>query len=413
MTTEIHPLYLIGLASEPYLRPPAVEKYIEESEVLAGSDRLLQLFPDYKGRKFTLSLPLDLWLSELKELQDQGLKLAVLTSGDPNYFGLAKQLLSSFNSNPVVIVPSTTVVQQAFAKLKVSWAQTEVVSLHGRTTTSSFWNAIFRASHYPGSGYLAIYTDPSNTPTIIAKRLLGRGQPNWRMVVFEDLGTPDEQITSLTLYEAKVRKFSPLNMVILECLKKPQTITLGMPEEAFAHEAGLITKREVRSVSLGLLNIHPNHTMWDLGSGSGSVSIEAASLLPHGSIWAVEKSPLRTEQIVANRANFGASQVEVVEDDILAAMRHLPLPDRVFIGGGGPDLGEIIKMAVSKLKRNGVIVANVVTLDALHLATASMTESGLEVDLTQVQVSRSQPLQDTLYLKPINQVWLVRGKSCN
>jgi precorrin-6Y C5,15-methyltransferase (decarboxylating) len=149
--------------------------------------------------------------------------------------------------------------------------------------------------------------------------------------------------------------------------------------------------------------------LWDLGAGSGSVSIEAASLLPYGSVWAVEKSPPRSEQIVANRAFFGAAQVEVIEDDCLAAMAHLPPPDRIFIGGGGGQLPEIIDMAKAKLRPKGLILTSVISLASLALATKAIAEAGLELSVTQIQAARSEPLSDSLILKPLNQVWLVRG----
>ncbi len=408
--TDLPKLYLIGLVPDRNWIPPAVSAIIMEAEILAGTDRLLDLFPDFSGQKKVMTSPLNDWLREVKSLQEEGRKVVVLTSGDPNFFGLAKTLYKVIDPDLVEVIPSPTIVQQAFARIKVDWERSEVVSLHGRESQNSFWSALYRASHYSGSGFLAVYTDPHNTPTAIAKRLLGRGQHNWRMTVFENLGSPEERVSSWTLFDAKLREFSDLNLVILECLKSPAPISLGMPEQLYAHESGLITKREVRVAALGLLELQPYHTLWDLGAGSGSVSIEAAALLPHGFVWAVEKSPLRTEQIAANRGYFGASQVEIVEDDALAAMSHLPAPDRVFIGGGGRDLGEIIRQAASKIKSKGLVVANVVTLEALCQATGTMTELGLELNVTQLQAARSETLGDSLYFKPQNQVWLVQGR---
>jgi precorrin-6Y C5,15-methyltransferase (decarboxylating) len=197
---------------------------------------------------------------------------------------------------------------------------------------------------------------------------------------------------------------------VLENLKRPAHIFLGMPESGFAHEAGLITKREIRLVALGLLELMPRHTLWDLGAGSGSVSIEAASLLPYGSVRAVEKSPARARQIAANQAFFGAAQVEVAEGDALTAIPHLPPPDRVFIGGGGEYLPEIIKASRARLRPRGLILTNVVSLDSLGLATRAVSEAGLVLTVTQIQAARSEPLGDSLILKPLNQVWLVRGE---
>lgn len=403
-------LYLIGLSPDLDWLPPAVSRIIAQAEILAGGQRLLELFPEHQGQKMPLTLPLNDWLGELETLRREGCKIAVLTSGDPGHFGLSRALTEVIDRQEVVTIPSPTVVQQAFARLGVSWNGSEVVSLHGREGLGAFWGAVYRASHFSGSGYLAVYTDAKNTPEIIAKRLLGRGQQQWRMTVFEDLGAADERISSWSLFEAKLRRFSPLNLVVLECLKKAAQISLGMPEESFIHEAGLITKSEVRAATLGGLELHPTHTLWDLGAGSGSVAIEAAGLLHHGAVWAVEKSPLRSEQIAANRAYFGAAQVEIVEDDAMAAIGHLPEPDRVFIGGGGKDLPAIIKSAAAKLKSRGVMVANMVSVHALGSAMEAMQEAGLEVSVTQIQASRSEPLGGSIYLRPLNQVWMVKGR---
>ncbi len=389
--------------------PPASAALIEKADILAGAHRLLDMFPDFAGEKLPVSVPLDDFLLKVRDLQENGRRVALLASGDPGYFGIARKLLSIIDPMCVTIIPAVSLVQEAFARLKIGFERAEVVSLHGRESSGDFWGGLYRASHFEAAGFLAVYTDTENTPSVIAKRLLGRGQQNWRMHVFEDLGTPDEKISEWSLFEAKFRKFSPLNLVVLECLRRPASISIGMSEGAFVHDAGLITKREVRVVTLGFLELLPHLTLWDLGAGSGSVAIEAASLLPYGTVWSVEKNPLRTEQIAANRAFFGATQVEIVEDAIMSAIPHLPAPDRVFLGGGGAELPAIIPLAAARLNPEGIMVANVLSLDNFHAARRAMKEAGLSVSVTQLQVSRTEVLADDEYFKPINQVWLVRG----
>ena len=403
-------VHLIGLSPDLKWLPPAARDLIEEADVLGGGDRLLRLFPEVRAARLPLRAPLEDWLKELKALDEEGKKVVVLTSGDPNHYGLARKLLTIIDPEKVTISPAPTVIQGAFARLKASWERIEVVSLHGRDSQDTLWSAIFRAGRSSGPGFVAVYTDPDNTPAVIARRLMERGLENWRLTVFEDLGAREERWASWSLPEAAQHEFSPLNLVVLESLKRPAHISPGMPEKSFAHEAGLITKREIRLVALGLLELVPHHTLWDLGAGSGSVSIEAASLLPYGSVQAVEKSTARARQIAANRAFFGAAQVEITEGDCLAATAHLPPPDRVFIGGGGVDIPEIIKAARARLRPQGLILANVVSLDSLNLATRAISRAGLELSVTQIQAARSEPLGDSLMLKPLNQVWLVKGQ---
>ncbi|MGL4209409.1 MAG: precorrin-6y C5,15-methyltransferase (decarboxylating) subunit CbiE [Candidatus Adiutrix sp.] len=403
---EKQTIHLIGLSPNLEDLAPTSQKIIAEAEVLAATKRFLNIFSDSQAEMLPLDCPLAQWFEKLKTHHESGKKIVILASGDPNYYGLGKRLMLHFESSQVVIIPSLTTVQIAFARLKTPWEKIETASLHGRQSKIDFWASLYRAAHL-GSGFLAVYTDEANSPEQIAKRLLARGQTNWRMHVFEDLRTPHERISCLSLFEASNQKFSPLNLVVLECEQRPLPIGLGLPESSYSHEAGLITKKEVRVVTLSLLNLAPHHTVWDLGAGSGSISIEAAPFVSHGSIWAVEKSPIRAEQIAINRTKFGVAQVEIVEDDSTHAISHLPPPHRIFIGGGGRDLDNIIRAARLRLNPGGLMVINLVTIDRVGPIISLLNSLNLETSITQLQVSRSAPLGEGLYLKPLNQVWLI------
>lgn len=405
------PLYVIGIVPHRQAIAPDIAELIEKADVLAGGRRLLDLFKEHPHR-LELSTPLKKWLHKLQEHQAAGRRVTVLTSGDPNYFGLAKTLIRELGSDFVRLIPSPTTVQQAFARLKISWEKTKVVSLHGRGALSGhseFWPALFRAGQQADCGCLAVYTDEENNPAALAAQLLERGQENWRLTVCQDLGSAEEKIVSCSLREAETMSFSPLNLAVFQRLSPPKPISLAMAESEFIHEAGLITKREIRAVSLGLLNLSPQHCLWDLGAGCGSVSIEAAALLSYGSIWAVEKNPRRVEHIKANRSRFGVCQLEIVEGDSLSAIDKLPEPDRVFIGGGGRSLGQIIESAASRLKPGGLILINAVTFEALQAACSALKGLGLDRSVTQLQAARSEPLAGSFYFKPINQIWLLRA----
>jgi precorrin-6Y C5,15-methyltransferase (decarboxylating) len=131
--------------------------------------------------------------------------------------------------------------------------------------------------------------------------------------------------------------------------------------------------------------------------------------MPRGSVWAVEKSPLRAEQIAANRAKFGVSHVDIIEDGAMEAMKYLPSPDRIFIGGGGEGLEDIVREAKAHLRPRGLLVAALVSLDKIGRIAKLLRELGLEMSVTQVQIARSEALAAGFYLKPLNQVWLARG----
>jgi precorrin-6Y C5,15-methyltransferase (decarboxylating) len=182
-----------------------------------------------------------------------------------------------------------------------------------------------------------------------------------------------------------------------------------MPDHRFEHQDGLITKSEVRVVTLAKLCLHPHHVLWDLGAGSGSVSIEASLLVRTGRVIAVEKIPERVRQIQANKRRFRAFNVEVVQAVAPDGLADLPAPDRVFIGGGGRDLREIMVVAGSRLRPGGGMVVNTVLLDSLETARETFRALGFETEIVQVQVNTSREMPGGQRLAAQNPVWIASG----
>jgi precorrin-6Y C5,15-methyltransferase (decarboxylating) len=352
----------------------------------------------------------DRWLSEVRALVSEK-EIVILADGDPNFFGLGKRVIEVFAGHKVTIRPSLTTIQKAFALLGTSWVGVEVVSLHGRQDYSPFFSALFRAGQMTGSGRLAVYTDQHNTPSVIATKVLERGQKNWQLTVFQDLGLPSQSIWSGSLSQATTQSFSTLNLTVLERTHLPETLSLGALETAYEHQAGLITKREVRTAALGLLELSGNETLWDLGCGSGSVSLEAGLILRYGQIYAVEKIPHRANQARLNRSRYGIAHVEVIEGQALEIIPDLPRPNRVFVGGGGSQLEALFQGVLGCLTPGGLIVAAVVRLDSLDSALSSLAATGQPVTVTQISASRGEPLAGSLVLKPINPVFLIKGQA--
>jgi precorrin-6Y C5,15-methyltransferase (decarboxylating) len=189
---------------------------------------------------------------------------------------------------------------------------------------------------------------------------------------------------------------------------KKQTY-LGMPDGWFAHQAGLITKPEVRAVSLSKLQLLPKHTMWDLGAGSGAVSIEASAILNKGLIFAIEKNPQRIELIKENMQRFKVKNLKVKKAILPQGLDNLPAPDRVFIGGGGRELGRIIKAAAAVLKEKGIIVINTVLIPSLEIADKTLSQLGFETEIIQIQINRGSEMPWGKRFEAQNPVWIVKG----
>ncbi|MBU1449255.1 precorrin-6y C5,15-methyltransferase (decarboxylating) subunit CbiE, partial [Patescibacteria group bacterium] len=344
---------------------------------------------------------LEAWLYEV-DSASQSQAVVVLASGDPGFYGIAKRLIERLGSQSVCVWPNVTAMQAAFARLKLPWQEAKAVSLHGRNCQNLF-SAV---AHHD---LVAVYTDPENSPGLIARLLLERGQSGWRMMVAENLGGPDERVRAYSLEEAAGIDFGALNLVVLQREERPAPLCMGMPEDDFEHTRGLITKTEVRAVALAKLRLSPRHLLWDLGAGCGSLGLEASRLLWQGGVLAVERGAERVAQIKANQARFGAANLKVIKGEMPSVLEGLPRPDRVFVGGAGPALAGVLRVAGEALPAGGVVVVAAVRLEAVQEARLLLADMGMQVELVQLQVSRGAPLGGDTYMRALNPVWLICG----
>jgi precorrin-6Y C5,15-methyltransferase (decarboxylating) len=171
----------------------------------------------------------------------------------------------------------------------------------------------------------------------------------------------------------------------------------------------LITKDEVRAVTLHKLRLPDKGVFWDVGAGSGSVSLEAARLCPELRIIAIEKELKRIDAIAENKRRFFADNIELVNKAAPEALADLPAPDRVFIGGSGGSLGDIVKL-VAAVMASGIVVINAATLETLQEAMASLEVQGFTVDVSEISVSRSKVIAGKRLMSALNPVFIVKGE---
>jgi precorrin-6Y C5,15-methyltransferase (decarboxylating) len=182
-----------------------------------------------------------------------------------------------------------------------------------------------------------------------------------------------------------------------------------MPDDRFHHEQGLITKPEIRVISLSKLRLQPDHILWDLGAGSGSVSIEASYYITGGMIYAVEKKDTRIQDIHRNRNTFGVKNLTVCQGHLPGEMETLPDPDRIFIGGGGKDLPSIIRAAGARIKENGIMVINTVLISNMTASLDMLSSMGFDTRIIQVQVNTGHGMPWGQMLKSRNPVFIIQG----
>lgn len=410
-------LALVGMGMARSDLSASAVRWIERAEILAGGERHLGLFPEHPGGRIALQPSLEAFLESVVRVSPEK-RTAVLASGDPFFFGIGRRLVQALGRERIVVLPNVTSVQALFSKLSEPWEDVKPISLHGRPDPSGspLWIRELRCH-----SKVALFTDAQNTPDRIARQLLDANIPGLYLVVGEDLGLETESIRRLSLEEAAGATFSPLNLVAVlpegngatggaPALRGP---VLGLPEESFRHEAGLITKMEIRAVVLAHLRLLPGLVLWDLGAGSGSVSIEAARLVRLKHVSAVEKNARRCDDLRENVRRFHCPEIRVVEGSATEVLDGLPDPDRVFVGGGGADLPGMLRRTLPRLRPGGRIVVAAATLDTLERVRAFCRECGCVLSVTQLQVNRSVPIGEALRFEALNPVFVAAIEPCD
>lgn len=188
---------------------------------------------------------------------------------------------------------------------------------------------------------------------------------------------------------------------------------LGLPDDAFAQKRplrGLITKSEVRAVSLYKLGLRRDSIVWDVGAGSGSVALEAAVIASEGTVYAVERDAECVEMLRQNVAHLGPSNVVVVAGEAPDALDALPAPDCVFVGGGGKGLADILERVAARLNTGGRIVVNLASVERVTQAQSCLESVGFDAELTMIGASRGKALPDgTMRLAAENPVFVITG----
>ncbi len=408
------PVAVIGMGLSPDDLTVRHLELINHADILIGGKRHLDHFKDLPAQKEDISKNLKKIITIIKDKAENSstdFSIVVLASGDPLYFGIGSFLIRSIGADMVNIYPNITSVASVFARLKEPWHDVHVISMHGREQKRALLSALTKKEK------IAILTDSNNNPAMIAKLLIENNRSDFKICVLEQLGTASEHVEWYKLNNAAEKTFSEPNMVVLkrnpvnvEDIEPEEKPYLGMPESCFDHQDGLITKSEVRAVTISKLHLMPDSILWDLGAGSGSVSIESSCFITTGSIFAVEQHKKRIIQIQNNKNRYNVNNLEIIHTKLPHGLESLPQPDRIFIGGGGRDLGEIIKKASFYLKKNGIIVINTVLIQNIEAALQPLKKAGFTTDFIQIQVNNKKDMPWGERLESQNPVWIITGK---
>jgi precorrin-6Y C5,15-methyltransferase (decarboxylating) len=381
-------------------------KIIKKADILVGGRRLLNHFKDSSVEKKPIGKDIDHVINFVKKHMYRQ-RIVVLASGDPLFYGIGAKLVGALGAENVLIYPNISSVAAAFARIKEPWSDVRVISLHGKKNESLLFKAL------ENENTVAVFTDPKKNPSWLAERLLAKDLLNVKLCVLEALGSVSERFGWYTLKQAANMEFSEPNMVVLKRRSMPQEsrrkLHLGAQNNWYDHQAGLITKPEVRAITLSKLQLSSNHIVWDLGAGSGSVSIEASLFVKKGKIFTVEHDAKRIEHILTNKKRFGVKNLTAIQAVLPDGLKDLPRPDRIFIGGGGRKLKQIMLAACQYLKPTGIIVINTVLIPNVGMALNTLKRLEFKTEVVQIQINRSREMPWAERLEAQNPVWIITG----
>jgi precorrin-6Y C5,15-methyltransferase (decarboxylating) len=377
--------------------PPGTEPLLAAAALVAGGTRQLAALAPPGARTLRLGAGVDAALATLAA--DPG-PAVVLASGDPGFFGIVRALARTIAPERLRVHPAPASAAVAFARLGVPWDDALLVSAHARDMRPALHTAL---SHPK----VAILTGPDAPPAWFAERMRGSGR---MLTVAERLGEPGERVVTGTPEELAGATFAEPNVLLSldpdpARRRAPDAAGWALPEDAFDHRAGLITKREIRALALAHLGPRTAELVWDVGCGSGSVAIECARL--GAAAVAIDRDADAVARTCRNAAAHGVA-LQVVHGAAPAALEGLLEPDAVFVGGGGDDLGAVLDACAARARR-GVVVA-LALVERVGLAIDRLAAAGLEVDGTMVQASRLAPLAGGHRLAATNPVTLVTGR---
>ncbi len=392
----------LGLGHAPL--DPASRELIRAADLFGGGRRRLDALGIAPPRRLTL-VSVDAFAAALRDRADRA--VCVVADGDPLLFGIGATLLRFFDRRELRFHPHVSALQTAAARFGLPWQDCAIISLHGRDNLAALFAALTHGR------LVAVYTDAAHGPDTLAQAMLVRGVADWRMHVAEALETPEERLFSGTLEEVSSRTWNPLNVILLERLVAPPlALTLGLGETDLAHQRELITKQSTRALILSCLRLEAESVFWDLGAGSGAISLEAASLIRHGQIKAVERQPARLADIRDNIRRTGAWLVEAIGASIEDFLEHQSAdaraarPTHIFLGGGVS--ARTLHLCRELLQPGGRLVVSAVLLSTLETTRRTLADWPLIIH--HLQHSQSHPLGGDLRLVPSNPVFVVEAR---
>ena len=377
------------------------ETAIQESEILIGAKRMLAPFQN-SGKQLLIAYKAQK-IADFLHKSDKA-SASVLLSGDVGFYSGAEKLRTLLKEHELHIYSGIASPVYFADKIGISWENMKFISLHGTENNI--------AVHVRQNPYCFFLLGGEMSAEKLCQKLCEYDMKQIKIHIGERLGYPEERILSGTAEEFQHLSVNYLSVLITENPDFCRNMPFSVPESVFyddsVPEHVPITKAEIRHFAVSSLEIEKNHICWDIGSGTGSVSVGMAQHCPDGKVYALDKNLSACQLTNLNAHRFGCDNIQIFQGTAPEMLAEFPAPDRVFIGGSSGNLKKIMNVIYQK-NPSAKISITAVTLETLEDAVHAFADYGTEPDITQISITRTRKAGYYTMLNAQNPVFLIWG----